>query len=151
EVEVPVIKEVPVEKIVEKTIEVPVEKIVEKTVEVPVEKIVEKAVEVPVEKTVIINDIEDAELSLKDALEEEIKASREAGYSLVAASFTTRPADVIAKSFDVPVFTVGERVFAILPYTRPQDVEWNIKRINGKFIAVTKNHTPQSIIEALSK
>lgn len=54
-----VIKEVPVEKIVEKVVvkEVPVEKIVEKVVEkkVPVEKIVEKVVEkkVPVEKVVV--------------------------------------------------------------------------------------------------
>ena len=61
-VEKKVIKEVPVEKIVEKIVErrveVPVEKIVEKIVEVPVEKIVEKIVEVekrievPVEKIV---------------------------------------------------------------------------------------------------
>ena len=69
-VEKEVIKEVPVEKIVEKVVEVekrvevPVEKIVEKEVvkevpvevekrvEVPVEKIVEKIVEVPVEKVV---------------------------------------------------------------------------------------------------
>lgn len=42
------IKRVPVEKIVEKTIEVPVEKIVE----VPVDRIVEKIVEIPVERTV---------------------------------------------------------------------------------------------------
>jgi len=49
-----VVKEVPVEKIVEKIVEVPVEKVVEKIVEVPVEKIVEKEVikEVPVEKIV---------------------------------------------------------------------------------------------------
>jgi len=53
-VEKEVIREVPVEKIVEKRVEVPVEKIVEKEVikEVPVEKIVEKIVEVPVEKIV---------------------------------------------------------------------------------------------------
>ncbi len=59
-VEKEVIKEVPVEKVVEKIVEVekrvevPVEKIVEKIVEVPVEKIVEKEVikEVPVEKIV---------------------------------------------------------------------------------------------------
>ena len=57
-VEKEVIKEVPVEKIVERRVEVPVEKIVEKIVEVPVEKIVEKIVEVekrvevPVEKIV---------------------------------------------------------------------------------------------------
>ena len=56
----PVVKEVPVEKVVEKEVrvEVPVEKVVEKIVEkevrveVPVEKIVEKIVEVPVEKIV---------------------------------------------------------------------------------------------------
>ena len=60
----PVVKEVPVEKVVEKIVEkevrveVPVEKVVEKIVEkevrveVPVEKIVEKIVEVPVEKIV---------------------------------------------------------------------------------------------------
>ena len=53
-VEKVVVKEVPVEKIVEKIVEVPVEKIVEKVVvkEVPVEKVVEKIVEVPVEKIV---------------------------------------------------------------------------------------------------
>ena len=69
-VEKEVIREVPVEKIVEKIVEVPVEKIVEKEVikevpvevekivevekrvEVPVEKIVEKRIEVPVEKVV---------------------------------------------------------------------------------------------------
>ncbi len=43
-----VIKEVPVEKIVEKIVEKPVEKIVEKIIEKPVEKIVHKYVEVPV-------------------------------------------------------------------------------------------------------
>ena len=56
----PVVKEVSVEKIVEKEVrvEVPVEKVVEKIVEkevrveVPVEKVVEKIVEVPVEKIV---------------------------------------------------------------------------------------------------
>jgi len=53
-VEKEVIKEVPVEKVVEKIVEVPVEKVVEKIVEVPVEKIVVKEVikEVPVEKVV---------------------------------------------------------------------------------------------------
>ena len=149
EVEVPIIKEVPVEVI--KEVEVPVEKIVEKTVEVPVDRVVEKTIEVPVEKTVIVNDISDEELGLRDALAEEINSSREIGYSLVVASFTSRPADVIRRSFDVPVFTIGERVYAILPYTRAEDVEWNIRRINGKFIVVNKNHTPESIIEALSK
>jgi SmpA / OmlA family len=53
----PTIREVPVDRIVEKRVEVPVDRIVEKRVEVPVdrvvEKIVEKRIEVPVEKTVI--------------------------------------------------------------------------------------------------
>lgn len=64
-VEKEVVKEVPVEKIVTKTVEVPVEKvvvvekpvekIVEKVVtkEVEVEKVVEKKVEIPVEKVVV--------------------------------------------------------------------------------------------------
>ena len=52
-VEKVVVKEVPVEKVVEKVVEVPVEKVVEKIVEVPVEKIVEKIVKVPVEKVVV--------------------------------------------------------------------------------------------------
>lgn len=64
-VEKEVVKEVPVEKVVTKTVEVPVEKIVfvekpvEKVVEkvvtkeVEVEKVVEKKVEVPVEKVVV--------------------------------------------------------------------------------------------------
>ena len=64
-VEKEVIKEVPVEKIVEKIVEVPVEKIVEKIVEVekrvevPVEKIVEKIVEVekPPRTTVVVPEI----------------------------------------------------------------------------------------------
>ena len=65
--EVPVEKivEVPVEKIVEKIVEVPVEKIVEKIVEVekrvevPVEKIVEKIVEVekPARTTVVVPEV----------------------------------------------------------------------------------------------
>lgn len=50
-VEKEVVKEVPVEKVVTKTVEVPVEKVV--IVEKPVEKIVEKKVEVPVEKVVV--------------------------------------------------------------------------------------------------
>ena len=64
-VEKEVIKEVPVEKIVEKIVEVPVEKIVEKIVEVekrvevPVEKIVEKIVEVekPPRTTVVVPEV----------------------------------------------------------------------------------------------
>ena len=64
-VEKEVIKEVPVEKIVEKIVEVPVEKIVEKIVEVekrvevPVEKIVEKIVEVekPARTTVVVPEV----------------------------------------------------------------------------------------------
>lgn len=60
-VEKEVIKEVPVEKIVEKIVEVPVEKIVEveKRIEVPVEKIVEKIVEVekPPRTTVVVPEV----------------------------------------------------------------------------------------------
>ena len=64
-VEKEVVKEVPVEKIVEKIVEVPVEKIVEKIVEVekrvevPVEKIVEKIVEVekPPRTTVVVPEV----------------------------------------------------------------------------------------------
>ena len=64
-VEKEVIKEVPVEKIVEKIVEVPVEKIVEKIVEVekrvevPGEKIVEKIVEVekPPRTTVVVPEV----------------------------------------------------------------------------------------------
>lgn len=60
-VEKEVIKEVPVEKIVEKIVEVPVKKIVEveKRIEVPVEKIVEKIVEVekPPRTTVVVPEV----------------------------------------------------------------------------------------------
>lgn len=49
--------------------EVPVEKIVEKRVEVPVEKIVEKRVEVPVEKSVNIN-VDGNQVSYMDYIDE---------------------------------------------------------------------------------
>lgn len=71
-----VIKEVPVEKIVEKEVirEVPVEKIVEKIVEkeVPVEKIVEKIVEKPVSRPLLgdDDDIRSELRSLKKMLNE---------------------------------------------------------------------------------
>lgn len=53
----PTIKEIPVDRIVEKEVikrvEIPVEKIVEKRVEVPVDRVVEKRIEVPSDKAVI--------------------------------------------------------------------------------------------------
>lgn len=49
----PTIREVPVDRIIEKRVEVPVDRIVERRVEVPIDRVVEKRIEVPVEKTVI--------------------------------------------------------------------------------------------------
>ena len=103
-VPVEVIKEVPVEKIVEKEVvkEVPVEKIVEKEVvkEVPVEKVVEREVrvevpvevikEVPVEKIVEkerIVEVESPELLARAAaLEAAVAAAREEGAKALSAA-----------------------------------------------------------------
>ena len=155
EVEVPVIKEVPVEKIVEKTVEVPVEKIVEKTVEVPVEKIVEKTVEVPVdrvvEKTVKVVDEEEIRLSVKEAINEEIEASREDNYSLVIAGFAAGNENNVVREFDVPALTYGDKVIAILPYTRAKDAQAKVKALGGKLVVVTARHNADSVIKELSK
>ena len=158
-VEVPVEKivekpvEVPVEKIVEKIVEVPVEKIVEKTVEVPVEKVVEKTIEVPVEKTVkvVTGGREESRLSLEEALEEEIEASRSENYSLVVASFKAGSDAKVSEAFDVPAITKDGRVYAILPYTRAKDVQTTVKELEGKLVVVTARHTVASIIKELSK
>ena len=155
EVEVPVIKEVPVEKIVEKTVEVPVEKIIEKTVEVPVEKIVEKTVEVPVdrvvEKTVKVVDEEEIRLSVKEAINEEIEASREDNYSLVIAGFAAGNENNVVREFDVPALTYGDKVIAILPYTRAKDAQAKVKALGGKLVVVTARHNADSVIKELSK
>ena len=155
EVQVPVIKEVPVEKIVEKTVEVPVEKIVEKTVEVPVEKIVEKTVEVPVdrvvEKTVKVVDEEEIRLSVKEAINEEIEASREDNYSLVIAGFAAGNENNVVREFDIPALTYGDKVIAILPYTRAKDAQAKVKALGGKLVVVTARHNADSVIKELSK
>ena len=142
EVEVPVIKEVPVEKIVEKTVEVPVEKIVEKTVEVPVEKIVEKTVEVPVDRVI--------EKTVK-VVDEEIEASREDNYSLVIAGFAAGNENNVVREFDVPALTYGDKVIAILPYTRAKDAQAKVKALGGKLVVVTARHNADSVIKELSK
>ena len=138
---VEVLKEVPVEKIVEK--EVPVEKVVE----VPVEKIVEK--EVPGEKTVIIEDEE--AISTREAIEEEIAASRSEGYPLIIASFGKDKESEIPRVFEVPALTLGSLVYAILPYTRAKDVQKSIKDMEGKMVVVTARHNADSVIKELSK
>ena len=115
----PVVKEVPVEKVVEKEVrvevpvekvvekivekevrvEVPVEKIVEKIVEkevrgeVPVEKIVEKIVEVPVEK--IVEKIVEKEVRVEVPVEK-----------------------VVEKIVEVPVEKIVERVIEVVPPAR---------------------------------
>jgi hypothetical protein len=73
-----VIKEVPVEKIVEKIVEVPVEKIVEKRVEVPVEKIVEKEVikEVPVEVEKIVEVEKRVEVPVEKIVEKIVEVEK---------------------------------------------------------------------------
>lgn len=104
-----VVKEVPVEKVVEKVVEVPVEKIVEKIVEVPVEKIVEKEVrvevpvekivekevriEVPVEKIVEVEKVVVDETKVKE-LEEELKKSN------AAAAASSATADELRSRLD---------------------------------------------------
>ena len=137
---VEVLKEVPVEKIVEK--EVPVEKVVE----VPVEKIVEK--EVPGEKTVIIE--EEEAISTREAIEEEIAASRSEGYPLIIASFGKDKESEIPRVFEVPALTLGSLVYAILPYTRAKDVQKSIKDMEGKMVVVTARHNADSVIKELS-
>ena len=165
--EVPVEKivEVPVEKIVEKTVEVPVEvikevqvpveKIVEKIVEVPVDRIVEKKVEVPVdrvvEKTVKVVDEEEIRLSVKEAINEEIEASREDNYSLVIAGFAAGNENNVVREFDVPALTYGDKVIAILPYTRAKDAQAKVKALGGKLVVVTARHNADSVIKELSK
>ena len=143
EVEVPVIKEVPVEKIVEKTVEVPVEKIVEKTVEVPVDRVVEK--------TVKVVDEEEIRLSVKEAINEEIEASREDNYSLVIAGFAAGNENNVVREFDVPALTYGDKVIAILPYTRAKDAQAKVKALGGKLVVVTARHNADSVIKELSK
>ena len=141
--EVPVIKEVPVEKIVEKTVEVPVEKIVEKTVEVPVDRVVEK--------TVKVVDEEEIRLSVKEAINEEIEASREDNYSLVIAGFAAGNENNVVREFDVPALTYGDKVIAILPYTRAKDAQAKVKALGGKLVVVTARHNADSVIKELSK
>ena len=161
---VEVIKEVPVDRIVEKPIEVikevPVEKIVEKVVEVPVEKIVEKPVEVikevAVEKTVEVPaplSIEEEEpaLSVLEAIEEEINSSREGRYSLVIASFPLDKEEDVESVFGVPALIYGEKVFAILPYTRAKDSAVKVKELEGKQIVVTNRYNASSVVSELSK
>ena len=143
EVEVPVIKEVPVEKIVEKTVEVPVEKIVEKTVEVPVDRVIEK--------TVKVVDEEEIRLSVKEAINEEIEASREDNYSLVIAGFAAGNENNVVREFDVPALTYGDKVIAILPYTRAKDAQAKVKALGGKLVVVTARHNADSVIKELSK
>lgn len=81
-VEKEVVKEVPVEKVVTKTVEVPVEKvvvvekpiekIVEKEVIKEVEKVVEKKVEVPVEKVVVKEVVKEVPVE-KEVIKEVVK------------------------------------------------------------------------------
>ena len=103
----PVVKEVPVEKIVEKVVEkevrveVPVEKIVEKVVEkevrveVPVEKVVEKEVrvEVPVEK--VVEKVVEKEVRVEVPVEK-----------------------IVEKIVEVPVEKIVERVIEVVPPAR---------------------------------
>lgn len=146
EVPVEVIREVPTEIVteVEKIVEVPVEveKIVER--EVPVERIVEKEVfkEVPVEKIVEVPVAAASEsavphatdkaptvsrvLSLKDAVEEEIKAAEELGYDLTVVGLKKKDGldaakiDEIFKE-DTLAFEDGNDIFVILPLYKKSD------------------------------
>lgn len=153
-------REVPVDVIKETVIETPTDKDaesivvkeiikevpVEKVVEVPVEKIVEK--EVPGEKTVIIEDEE--AISTREAIEEEIAASRSEGYPLIIASFGKDKESEIPRVFEVPALTLGSLVYAILPYTRAKDVQKSIKDMEGKMVVVTARHNADSVIKELS-
>ena len=133
------VREVPVEKIVE----VPVEKIVEKTVEVPVDRVVEK--------TVKVVDEEEIRLSVKEAINEEIEASREDNYSLVIAGFAAGNENNVVREFDVPALTYGDKVIAILPYTRAKDAQAKVKALGGKLVVITARHNADSVIKELSK
>ena len=133
------VREVPVEKIVE----VPVEKIVEKTVEVPVDRVIEK--------TVKVVDEEEIRLSVKEAINEEIEASREDNYSLVIAGFAAGNENNVVREFDVPALTYGDKVIAILPYTRAKDAQAKVKALGGKLVVVTARHNADSVIKELSK
>ena len=101
----PVVKEVPVEKIVEKKVrvEVPVEKIVEKEVrvEVPVEKVVEKIVKVPVEKIVEVP----VEKVVEKIVEKEVRVE-------------VPVEKVVEKIVEVPVEKIVERVIEVVPPAR---------------------------------
>lgn len=151
EVPVDVIKETVIEKGTEGSLvkEVPVEKIVE----VPVEKIVEKEVEVPVEKIVEVPAAveEEQELSVKEAIAEEIAASRIGNYPLIVASFPAGSEEKVSEAFDVPALSMDGKVYAILPYARAKDVQVKVKELEGKSVVVTARHNADSVIKELSK
>ena len=97
-VEKEVVREVPVEKIVEveKRVEVPVEKVVEKRVEVPVEKIVEKEVikEVPVEVEKIVEKIVEVEKRVEVPVEKIVEK-------------------IVEKRVEVPVEKIVEKIVEV--------------------------------------
>ena len=111
----------------------------------PVEKIVEKEVEVPAPVE------EEPELSVKEAIDEEIAASRNGSYPLVIAVFGNGSEERVSEVFDVPALSMDGRVYAILPYTRAKDVQSKVKELGGKSLVVTARHNADSVIKELSK
>ena len=111
---------------------------------------VEKGVEVPVHSAEDSTE-EDTALSVKEAINEEIAASRSENYPLVIAAFPEGSEDKVLDVFDVPALTLEGRVYAILPYTRAKDVQALVKDMEGKLVVVTARHNADSIIKELSK
>lgn len=156
EVEVPVevikeiIREVPVEVI--KEVEVPVEVIKEVVREVPVEVIKEVEKEVPVEvEKVVAAGQKDVILSFQEALEEEMAAAKDGSYPLTLVAVKNGVEETVSTAFDVPVFTEGTTIFAILPFTRTKDIAATVKSLNGKAVQMTPRHTAESLKKEASK
>ena len=105
-VEKEVVREVPVEKIVEKRVEVPVEKVVEKIVEVPVEKIVEKRVEVPVEKIVEKEVIKEVPVEVEKIVEKIVEKRVEVPVEKIVEK-------IVEKRVEVPVEKIVEKIVEV--------------------------------------
>lgn len=153
EIEKEVIKEVPVEVIRE----VPVEIIREvyregtKEVEVPVEII--KRVIVQSEGGSAERESEDQaddirELTLEEALEEELASSQNGGYTISLCSFEKGQADSIG--IDSPVlFDYGEKDAMILPFFTEKEAREKLKGIKG--LKATDSSSSKSVQELLSR
>lgn len=154
EVEIPVevVKEVPVEVIKEIVKEVPVEVI--KEVEVPVEVMKEvevvKEVEVPTEIVTQVS-VAEEELSLQEALQEEIDAAKKGGYALVLIAVKNGDEVQVSEAFESPVFSDNGVLYVILPFTRIKDVAQKAKELGGKAVQMTPKHTAETLMKEASR